>query len=341
MSNLPLIIGGVALGFFLLNQKKSKIIYIGENKKQIPPDNKNKSDEIIKISFPGYEIKNDKVIISNEKETFQYAYKQGSQKNKSLDMLNIMIEKLLGLKTYSVITRPYNTKIVEKIINIYKSNSDFIYTLWLYYSAGFIDNGSSYYPGGSGYPIIMQFLDLLYGRNIEVLNPIQLDLDRISKKDIVLFDQPYYTGVNQEVLDYVLFPGYFIKDELLSIISDRVKLATNYAFIVGKNEAESNYFKYLFGGPYVEYTDAYKNHISKYGNVSLIVKNEKNSSDIYLLLSFLLAGAYLNNKQKSGKYANILNKYTTFVNNNFKTNYPVLKSIEEANQYFENVINKV
>lgn len=345
MSNLPIIIGGVALGYFLLNQKKTKTITIGTkpttNKPSTNKPSDNKPDGIIRTDFPGYSIKDDQITVTNKDDAYQFAYNRGVADIEALHTdddykLNSFFENIFGLKISSKIQRPYSLPIVDKVIKIFTSNPDFVYNLWLQFAAGNIDTSGKQF-------IITQFLDFLQYKNIAIQYPIQLDLDQITKKDVVVFNQPYsVTYKNNETLKYIKFPGYTIQDELLTIQDEKV--ARNFAIMVGKYQPYSNLLKYLLGGSTLEYTDAYRE--PKYGDrVTLILKEKVNSDALWMLLSYLLAGAYSSDKTNdvmTAKYGNVLITLANFTNSHFGRDYPTFdSSLDKVKLYFEEVIKSM
>lgn len=133
------------------------------------------------------------------------------------------------------------------------------------------------------------------------------------------------------------FSGYYIKDELL-IVTDAKKLK-DFVFNIGKTKPEGELFKDVFGYNYVTFSDVTK---GTYGsNTNLIVKDKAQQDNIYVLLSYLFAGAYIQSPHRVGAYADQLNNYVSYVKKMFNIDYPVLKSIDQAKLFFEELADKM
>ena len=130
------------------------------------------------------------------------------------------------------------------------------------------------------------------------------------------------------------YPGYIIKDQLL-IITDVTK-AKNFVFTTGKTKPEGNLFKLIFGHSYIEFSD-----VKKGFDNNLIVKDKAQQDNVYVLLSYLFAGAYIQNPHRAGAYADQLNNYVSYIKKMFDIDYPILKSVDQAKSFFKELADKM
>ncbi len=127
------------------------------------------------------------------------------------------------------------------------------------------------------------------------------------------------------------FPGYQIQNQII-YISDADK-AKKYVFDIGKTKPEGALFKLAFGTDNISYSDVKKEEYSNTTN--FIVKDKKEQDKVYILLTYLFAGAYQQSPHRAGHYADMLNEYVTYLKNMFNVDYPVLKNVEQAEEFFE------
>lgn len=134
------------------------------------------------------------------------------------------------------------------------------------------------------------------------------------------------------------FPGYEIKDQMLYITD--INKAKKYVFDVGKTKPEGGIFKEAFGANTITYTDV-KQDYNSYNSVNFVVKDKAQQESVYVLLSYLLAGAYKQSPHRVGSYADLLNEYVVFLKNMFNVDYPIIKSVDEAKKFFSELANTV
>jgi hypothetical protein len=127
------------------------------------------------------------------------------------------------------------------------------------------------------------------------------------------------------------FPGYQIQNQII-YISDSNK-AKKYVFDIGKTKPEGSLFKSAFGTDNISYSDV---KIEEYSNTTnFIVKDKKEQDKVYILLTYLFSGAYQQFPHRAGHFADLINEYVTYLKNMFNVDYPVLKSVEQAKAFFE------
>lgn len=126
------------------------------------------------------------------------------------------------------------------------------------------------------------------------------------------------------------FPGYQIQNQLI-YISDSDK-AKKYVFDVGKTKPEGALFREAFGADNISYSDVKKEEYSNRTN--FIVKDKKEQDKVYVLLTYLFSGAYQQFPHRVGHFADMLNAYVTYLKNMFNVDYPVIKSTEQAEEFF-------
>ena len=127
------------------------------------------------------------------------------------------------------------------------------------------------------------------------------------------------------------FPGYQIQNQII-YISDS-DIAKKYVFDVGKTKPEGGLFKEAFGSDSISYSDVKKNEYSNTTN--FIVKDKKEQDKVYILLTYLFAGAYQQSPHRAGVYADTINAYVTYIKKMFNVDLPVIKSLEDAQIFFE------
>ena len=126
------------------------------------------------------------------------------------------------------------------------------------------------------------------------------------------------------------FPGYEIKNQMIYITD--IKKAKEYVFSIGFKEPEGNLFKLAFGSDNISYSDAKKDWI---GNTNIVVKDKVQQDSVYILLSYLFTGAYQQSPHRVGHYADIINKYVVYLKTMFNVDYIVLKTVDQAKEFFE------
>lgn len=147
-----------------------------------------------------------------------------------------------------------------------------------------------------------------------------------------------FGGGGTEVKKQTKFPGYEIKDQHL-IITDADK-AKKFVFETGKKEPEGALFKLVFGADSVTYTDV-KKVDNYYGSTNFVVKDKDQQDAVYMLLCYLFAGAYKQSPHRAAHYADIINNFTVFLKKMFNVDYPIIKSVDEAKKFFEELEKNV
>lgn len=133
------------------------------------------------------------------------------------------------------------------------------------------------------------------------------------------------------------FPGYEIKDQII-YISDPDK-AKKYVFDTGKTEPEGALYKKAFGSNNISYSDVKANEY--YDHTNFIVKDKKEQDKLYVLLTYLFSGAYQQFPHRVGYYADSLNTYVSYLKKMFNVEYPVIKSVDQAKEFFEEMADSI
>lgn len=131
-----------------------------------------------------------------------------------------------------------------------------------------------------------------------------------------------------------IFPGYEIKDQLI-IIKD-VDKAKKFVFKTGETKPEGALFKLVFGADSLTYTDVKKDD-GYYNSANIIVKEKVQQDNVYMLLCYLFAGAFKQSPHRVGYYADRINNFTAYLKTMFNVDYPIIKSVDEAKVFFEDL----
>jgi len=133
------------------------------------------------------------------------------------------------------------------------------------------------------------------------------------------------------------FPGYEIKNQLIYISNSDT--AKKYVFDIGKTKPEGAIIKLVFGTDNITYSDVAVNEYSNTTN--LIVKDKKEQDKVFVLLTYLFAGAYSQSPHRAGYYADRINQYVVYLKNMFNVDYPLLKTVPQAEEFFKEMAKTV
>lgn len=130
------------------------------------------------------------------------------------------------------------------------------------------------------------------------------------------------------------FPGYEIKDQLINI--QNIEKAKKFVFKTGETKPEGALFKLVFGADSLTYTDVKKDDTYS-SSVNIIVKEKAQQDNVYMLLCYLFAGAFKQSPHRVGYYADRINNFTAYLKTMFNVDYPIIKSVDEAKVFFEDL----
>ena len=128
------------------------------------------------------------------------------------------------------------------------------------------------------------------------------------------------------------FDGYQIQDQKI-YITDSTK-AKKFVFDIGAKEPEGALFKKAFGADQLSYSDV-KLQNTYSNTTNIIVKDENQQDALYVLLTYLFTGAYIQSPHRVGHYADMINNFTVYVKKMFNRDLPIIKNVDEAKVFFE------